>query len=795
MTQRPSAAPPRGPSRRAGAGSDAPWSAALLLALWAVVGAAALAGEHFGYDKWDNFEYHTPTLLEAHGQWLDGRLPLWSPHQHMGEPLLASAQPSVFYWPYTAIVLVMRVVGAPPGAFCLWVVLLHLAWMGLGTYRLLRALTVRPTAAWLGSLGVSTCGALTATSSVWIFASPILAWLPWVLRGVVGLLHDDRVPAHLLLTALGLAMIGFVCHPQFLAYAWLLVGGFAVGGALFAVRRPRALIRVGGAGVAALLLSAPALLPVLGALPESGREPFAERVFLANAALPGALLGLLNPVSEVTRGFFFTHSAQLFAQGVWVLPALALALASLLAAPPRGRQPAALGSLPGWLAVLAVLGALFTSFALGGQGGLYPLTHGLPVWSSFRWPHKFSSVAVLAVGLAAAVALEIYLRRADRFPAPARLAFAASFLLAFGLPLLAAESAAARTPAGVVSLVAGGAGLSVLPWVDRREVRAVLLGSAWVSAAALGVLVHGVNLKTYREALGTVGAEAFGIEPGYRVLPLSMHRHAWQTDAPTSMQQHALFQMATANGYDSLTGFTTSLAPSWYREVVGSDGFGLLPRERTAAVLRSHWLGTVNVRYLVAARDEPELLDELGGIPSLRPHRVLSRVAVFENTRALPRAYFASETRPYSPEALEAGLFANGAPPRTAFAEGSDAVRPRPPARVVGMRAGGGPALALDVEAPEGGFLVIARTWYPQWKARVDGVPVAVVRTNGAVLGIEIPAGARRVELGWASGALRAGLALAGLGAALLAALTWRAAREGAPSRRQGGGPRASSPG
>jgi hypothetical protein len=63
-------------------------------------------------------------------------------------------------------------------------------------------------------------------------------------------------------------------------------------------------------------------------------------------------------------------------------------------------------------------------------------------------------------------------------------------------------------------------------------------------------------------------------------------------------------------------------------------------------------------------------------------------------------------------------------------------------------------------EAREGGTLFLSEPFYPGWEARVDGVKTERRRALGAFTSVEVPAGARRVELRYAPGSWRLGLAL-----------------------------------
>jgi uncharacterized membrane protein YfhO len=53
--------------------------------------------------------------------------------------------------------------------------------------------------------------------------------------------------------------------------------------------------------------------------------------------------------------------------------------------------------------------------------------------------------------------------------------------------------------------------------------------------------------------------------------------------------------------------------------------------------------------------------------------------------------------------------------------------------------------IELKPAAPRGAFLVLSETYYPGWRALVDGVEKKVLRTNYAFRGIRLPEGAKHV--------------------------------------------------
>ncbi len=82
--------------------------------------------------------------------------------------------------------------------------------------------------------------------------------------------------------------------------------------------------------------------------------------------------------------------------------------------------------------------------------------------------------------------------------------------------------------------------------------------------------------------------------------------------------------------------------------------------------------------------------------------------------------------------------------------------------------------LELSAPAPAGAALVASENYYPGWTATVDGKPAPIGRADYSLIGVGLPAGARRVELTFASPTYERGktitLVAAGLSLLLIAA-------------------------
>jgi uncharacterized membrane protein YfhO len=73
---------------------------------------------------------------------------------------------------------------------------------------------------------------------------------------------------------------------------------------------------------------------------------------------------------------------------------------------------------------------------------------------------------------------------------------------------------------------------------------------------------------------------------------------------------------------------------------------------------------------------------------------------------------------------------------------------------------------------------VLAESFHPGWRARVDAEPCEVVRVYGDFMGCVVPAGTHRVAFDFEPRSLRVGIALSLLGLVALMPLCLLAARQ-----------------
>ena len=79
--------------------------------------------------------------------------------------------------------------------------------------------------------------------------------------------------------------------------------------------------------------------------------------------------------------------------------------------------------------------------------------------------------------------------------------------------------------------------------------------------------------------------------------------------------------------------------------------------------------------------------------------------------------------------------------------------------------------MEATVEAGTPAMLIWSRTFFPAWRASVDGAPAKVVAASGHLVGVPLPPGAHRVKVWWPAGPLVAGVVLAALGLLITAML------------------------
>jgi hypothetical protein len=321
---------------------------------------------------------------------------------------------------------------------------------------------------------------------------------------------------------------------------------------------------------------------------------------------------------------------------------------------------------------------------------------------------------------------------------------------------------------GVASLAALGAAR----WITRRG---VVWGAALIALTIADLVWTGSNrFWNTQTAADAAPATERSFEGSAEALA-GVRRLVSQTSPPAradvrddsgNWARHApLIRIPTANGDDPLVigrllGVRRLFAPgnAWerYHEVSRLD---------------SPVLDLLNVRYLLTyAPDKAPRIQH----PKFRLAANLPGHQAYENLAVLPRFFLVGETRRAGSldEALEMLRSPGFDPRRVAVVEGAGPLAGAGGSvRVEHYSAG---RLALETEGAAPSFLVTSETWYPGWRAAIDGREQPLVMTNGAFRGLALPAGRHRVEMRFAPAILWWGAALSAAGCLLLGWALWK---------------------
>lgn len=748
-----------------------PWLTPTLLALLSVLffggvfwtPGEALAGA-------DTEALFIPWLTHAAESIRQGMLPLWDTHQFSGYPFFANIQAALFY-PPTWLCLILPVSTGLAVSLALHV------WLGgWGMARLVR---------WLGG---SQTGALTA-GVVFAFSGftaarvaeghigviNTLAWTPWVVLAYWwGWAMRKGRWFRPVLAGAPLAMAVLAGHITSMLYVGLILLAAAIYQAV-AVETGDWKARLAWAGAPLVVMAAVGtalagvqLVPTLEFAARSTRLTPDYAELTRFSLYPEHLLTLAAPDffgQPLITGYWAQGSYPESIYYVGVLPLL-LALMALRA--PRLRRAMI------FLASLAGVGLLL---ALGVNGPLYPVVYRLlPVFRLARAPARAgflflfgaSALAGLAVTLLADPVSRPRLLRPLRGRWPgvviggAALAALVAYLL-FALNLPDSEAGRLYHMGSALLLFAlwAALGVSALVWWGRAGT------AAWapllvIALALLDLWTFGLRLvrtgpppphpvwATVRSLTG----EAFQEEGPFRVLPWGMSIF-WQNGATLTDNVESVF------GYNAmeLSAYSAfvSAAPDW----------------------RAPAYDLLNARYLAHAG----ALDEAEGLAYLGEGY---GVYLYERPGWMPRAWLAGRyevtadpvTRLNQPDFDYRAVVLLEQEPPCAPAGGDSGGR----VEVVAETA---TRVELSVTGERDALLVYSGVHYPGWTAAVDGAPAEVLRADGILRGVCVPAGRHTVTMDFLPASLVAGgvITLAALALLAIAARAmWHAGRSDASS-------------
>ena len=763
---------PGGPARLGAAGRRVWWWAAA-----AVASVATMASSLFGsrvVAPGDGQTYYLPLHTLAAQLWRSGHIPTLNRFEFSGFPLLAIGQAGVVYPPdLIAIVL-------SAGLANNLLVTFMLAVAGVGAALFCRRLGADQVGAAVAGLAFGSCGYLYAHIGHQAIDAAI-AWLPWALWGIEGLLQRRSV-GRLLQASVPLGLAALAGHPQMYAQILMSVAVFALLRTATDPGLRRRLLGVGllvAAVVCGTALGALQLLPTEAILSASDRSvvPYSTATQFSLPLSHVALLvfpylfGSGVSAGPVTGGYHGTW-------GLTEMSGYVGAAALVLGAAALGRRAVKAWCLVG-VAVVALLVALGPATPVG------QLVYHLPVYGQFRnWARNVASVDVVVATLAGlgVTALRTRQRAAAVRSGVVAVLVVLAALVVTRLPRIEAYLGSpgterfARLAPAAFALVASccAVGLVLRGRLATRWLRGGLAAVLVLVVAFDGLVSFGWWYEW--RAVSPSSAEVAAAQDPHAVPPylnpmdapggIDRSFYVGQTLAvPTFYGRTDVQGVLSANGYDPL-------APVDYDQSVGGMVYyGALFNPTNATAPVSHVLDLLRVTRLYSEPGAPVVpsVTAAYGPPTADASGVLS----WTRTPAVPDAWVVGATR--RAPAADAAAALRGAAPLSVTSEavleadcrGCALDAPGAAGTVTASRFGADD-IRLTVHATRPGLALVSEAYYPGWQATVNGAGAPVVRADHLVLGVPVPAGDSTVVLRYRAPGLRAGAAVTGAAAVLL---------------------------
>lgn len=740
--------------------------------------------------------HQLPWRAWAAATWAAGELPLWAPIAH-GFPLMADGQAGVLY---PGNLLVHRLFG--PELAITVSVMAHHAWGVLGGYALARLFGRGMGSSVLAGVAYGMSG-FVMTKLVYLGMFQVLAWVPWVAAAMSsGVLRGGTAWGW---AALALGMLWLGGHPQLALYGSY-IGFYVALWAAWEVRAERKAWPLAGLALAALggvLVAAPQLYATLELAREGLRQGGVDAAFAGMGSLPPEeLLGFVLPEvwgseSPAMIGETYHHHGEGYVgRGVtyWDICFYVGVPVSLLAL------------RAGWLPMARMwwaLAGLSVLLMLGEHTPLYGLFRLLPGMDSLRFPARAGVGVALAASQLAALGSDRLLRdwvlEPERVVRQGRVLMGTAGVLWLlsvvawlgfsqvqpglrdGLtaalvrpaieapaegPLASVPPPPARGPeeaAVKADALLDQLEQDVAPWSPRVFWPLTLIG-----AFGLMMALRRGTRPPGRTLLGFVFVDlfvfAYGFNPTMSIDELSRPR---TSDAflgePGPFRVTVLdrrvdpaydFELMSSN-LGLLWGAEDVIVPSPLRTVrndrylaaAGLD-IGLDKGEvKVDAFVQNRKLADLSgLRFLTTLHDLDlpglTLLDEVSVPGQDQP------VRIYENARAMPRAFVVGCTRELGPDEDPLAALLEVDPRRVAVVEGPGLERcVEEPVGTVAIERVDSARLRAEVTLEQDGFLVFTETDYPGQKVVVDGERAGHVTSDYLFVGVPLAAGTHTVWL------------------------------------------------
>ena len=715
-------------------------------------------------------QFYVWHYLAAQSMQSDGRIPLWNPHFLGGQPLLANAQPALYY-PVNWLLFWLN-----PGLVAAIRSMFNFFVAGFFTFLFGRALRISREGSMLAAVAFAFSGALIVGPSH-AYAN-CLVWLPFMLwAGEKALREPERAYFWGLVASVGVGLSILGGHPES-SFHNLLVFTLYLGlRALIQPGKWRGKRRPLLAGVIAvtvgLLLGAVQWLPFAIWWAESAtptRSPswnadsiFYTRDWLAHLATAVTLLfpNFYGHPVDYTYQWPFATFQNFLEQSMYIgLAPIALAAGALLYRG-KGRRTTVI--------IIAALALFMLAVALRLPG--FEAFNHLPIFdrvnnTRLKWYFAFLATVTAGFGLDAFIAGVVQERKKALYPATAVFAIALLIILAIagGKYLWTATPSdsfshhllftifSLRQPRAAVSLFVIAVGLTGLSYTLWRGRQTNLIGLKWLfiglTFVELIVMAYGYNTTVAKET----------VFPPVRLTETLRQDESYfriLTQPPAFWPNYgAVYGFYHVGGYD----LPVHKRASELYLAQGGRGYRQIWSPEWPLV---DWL---NVKYIITTEtyDLPKLeLILEDGYRVYRNHGVLPRAFMVHDFRVIPDDADLLATMLGDPSLLATtALLERELPPEQAQA----IARPLNGESRAAIAHYWSDRVVIAVETETAGLLVMSDVYANGWKARLKGRPVDLHRVNYAYRAVFVPPGAHEVMFIYQPWDFELGRALSWLG-------------------------------
>lgn len=726
------------------------WVSLVVLAIltyWPVFSTGRLPGGEMSDTVAQGYPFFSYTAQRL-SQW---ELPLWNPYILCGTPFYESFSAPVFY-PLRGIPMLLL----GPEAAIRFLFPVHMVLGGIFAWLLLKAMG---TSRW-GSLAGSWAYAGGAWANTLFYAghgSKIIcwAWFPLILWAVLRYTSTRRA-RYIGIGALAVGMQGLSSHPQMMLYS----AGAALILALFRTERPviRSLwLNLGGTFAILALGGLAAAVQLYPGYVFSGYTSRGADLSLDRAAsyslppeetltmvLPG-MFGLRHGFQDSTVNgipvYFGRLGLRLSSEFMGVAFFL-LGMAGLLKGGTRRSRFT--------LASIAICGMVVS---WGGYAPVFQwLYRLLPVFRKLRAPHMAAFLTTSAIALAAGPGFDaLFLRQGKAWKTFAMISGAFLLLLPAAGPLSEALQSSWWARSGVQDTSPYGALVSARASLLSNDFLRAFLVSGALSLLLFMRWKNAGNTFYYGSAVMLISAlELIPFNGRFQVYLPSTSIEAMFPDSPL---------LAEMTGDGRVFPGGNHLIPLGIRSVTGYHAAKTVENETLLDMVAqgSPWVLRNTAMTAFAS--------EQGAAPWDQVQPLLAQETQSFPDDPMPRAFLARSVVAGTQEEGFTGL----QPQLRTIVENTPMVYDG--AFGVAEITMDRPELVrVSTSAGMESFLVLADTWYPMWRARVDGEDAEVRRANGWMRAVAVPAGEHTVEFIYDTGHVKTGgmASLAGLLAAAL---------------------------